>query len=379
MSLSIFKEAYSMSWPKAEGRNIHELFSTYLPKRIHTALNGLAEKHIDQLEEIRVRAELPLMGVFSGFDRFIGADGTLLPDPQFSLVVTAEEVQELFYRLCQQSVYAYQEDIARGFITLKGGHRAGICGTVVYEGSQIKGIRDISSINIRLSRQLKGCARKIFKYILRDKRDIYNTLILSPPRCGKTTILRDLCRLISTGGEDIEFAGLRTAVIDERSELAASYRGVPQNDLGPRTDILDCCRKSEGIEIMLRGMAPHVIVVDEIGGTNDAKAVRTAWNAGVRLIATAHAFSLEDFKARLGVGQLACKNGFERIILLGINNGKRWAKVLDANGNEFDIINQNCGVPDDFYRVHGNWHENGRKAFREASCAIKADGYSHKS
>jgi stage III sporulation protein AA len=280
-------------------------------------------------------------------------------------------VKELFYLLCEHSIYAYQEDICRGFITLKGGHRAGICGTVVYDGDKIKGMRDISSISIRLSHQLKGCAQEVFKYIIRGRQDIYNTLILSPPRCGKTTLLRDLCRLISQGAGSESFPGLRTSVIDERSELAASFRGVPQNDLGPRTDILDGCHKSEGIEIVLRSMAPHVIVVDELGGLRDADAVKMAWNAGVRIIATAHAFGLEDFKERLGVGQLAAKEGFERIVLLGMKSGKRWTKVMDAYGNQLIFLDQDIGMPDGIYGMHRTGTENVGQAYRETACTSK--------
>lgn len=351
-----------------ETRKIDELISAYLPERIKNALNKIGDK-LNELEEIRIRAEQPLMGVFSDTDRFIGMDGSLCNHADNALIVTYQELMDMFYLICDHSVYAYQEDIKRGFVTLKGGHRAGICGSVIYDGDQIKGMRDISSINIRFSRQHKGCAANIMGYVVRGQRDIYNTLILSPPRCGKTTLLRDLCRLISQGNHG--FSGLRTAVIDERSELAASYRGVPQNDLGPRTDVLDGCRKSEGIEMVLRGMAPHVIVVDELGSAKDAQAVRLAWNAGVRLIATAHAFSPEDFKGRLGVGQLAGKDGFERIILLGINNGKRWARVMDADGNQLDFLVQNAGPGNDFCRMHESGIKSFKQAGSEAACTCQ--------
>ena len=354
--------------------SLDEVLSDYLPERIKSAIKGLKREVVEELEEIRIRSGLPLMGVFAGFDRFIGRDGFLSENPQHSLIVTSQEVKDLFYLLCDHSVYAYQEDICRGFITLKGGHRAGICGTVVYEGDRIKGMRDISSVSIRLSHQLKGCARDIFKYVIRGRNDIYNTLILSPPRCGKTTVLRDLCRLISQGLGKDKFTGLRTAVIDERSELGASYRGIPQNDLGPRTDILDGCRKSEGIELVLRSMAPHVIIVDELGSPRDADAVRMAWNAGVRLIATAHAFGLEDFKERMGAGQLASGSGFERIILLGMKNGKRWTKVMDSNGRELSGFNQDTGMSDGICGMYRPGAEVIGEAHREAACTAKTYG-----
>lgn len=353
-----------------------ELISAYLPERIRSAVKGIKNELFNELEEIRIRAGLPLMGVFSGYDRFIGSNGFLSDNLQFALMITAQEVKDLFYLLCEHSLYAYQEDISRGFITLKGGHRAGLCGTVVYEGNRITGMRDISSVSIRLSRQIRGCAAEVFHHVIRGRQDIYNTLILSPPRCGKTTLLRDLCRLISQGAENDSFKGLRTAVIDERSELAASYRGIPQNDLGPRTDILDGCRKSEGIELVLRGMSPHVIIVDELGGQADAEAIRMAWNGGVRLIATAHAFGFEEFIGRYGIGQLAGKDGFERIILLGMNNGKRWTKVMDSNGNELNVLGQGTGLPHGLYRVYSDGNEAGRTACRETACTLKAYGHS---
>lgn len=347
--------------------SLYELFNAYLPEKLKTAVKSIKLENIRELEEIRIRSELPLMGVFSGYDRFIATNGQLSNDENSALKVTATEVEDLFYLLCEHSVYAYQEDIRRGYITLKGGHRAGICGTVVYDADRIKGMRDISSVNIRLARQIKGCSKEVFKYIIRNCHDIYNTLLISPPRCGKTTLLRDICRYISQGFENEKFTGLRTAVIDERSELAASYRGAPQNDLGPRTDVLDGCRKSEGIEIMLRGMSPHVIIMDELGASCDIEAVRMAWNAGVRIIATAHAFSLEDFKMRKVIGQLAANEGFERIILITMNDGIRYTKVMDSNGNELNILGQDnrmsygiCGVYSD--RIKGF-----KEAFRETA------------
>ncbi len=361
-------------WLGKDGFNgFDELISSYLPDRIKTAVKGIKYEYLRELEELRIRGSQPLMGVFAGFDHFIGKDGFLSDSPQFALNILPKEVDNLFMLLCEHSVYAYQDDISRGFITLKGGHRAGICGTVVYDRGNIKGMRDISSINIRFSRQIKDCARDVIHQILRNKQDIYNTLILSPPRCGKTTLLRDLCRIISTGLEGT-FSGLRTAVIDERSELAASYRGVPQNDLGPRTDILDGCRKSDGIEIMLRGMAPQVIIVDELGANHDLAAVKMAWNAGVRLIATAHAFGLDDFRRRLGVGQIATNDGFERIILLGMDKGKRWMKVMDANGNELSDLAKGNRGSDGFRGMHGLRDEVFSQACRETACLIKTPG-----
>ncbi len=362
-----------MEWGKSTNRHFIELMSSYLPDRIRQAVGLINGEYISQLEEIRIRKGLPLMGVFAGSDYFISEKGLLYDDPKIALIVSPREIESLFLLICEHSVYAFQNEITKGFITLKGGHRVGLCGTVVYEGEKIAAIKDISSVNIRFSRQIKGCAQDVFRHLMRNNNDIYNTLILSPPRLGKTTLLRDLCRIISQGVPNGKFNGLRTAVVDERSELAAIYRGVPQNDLGPRTDVMDGCRKSEGIEIMLRGMAPQVIIVDELGATQDAEAVRRAWNAGVRLIATAHSYGVEDFKCRLGVGKLIGREGFERVLLLGADKGKRWIKVMDANGNKLSFLDQDSGMYGSFRRVHSHGDDSVQQARRETAFVIKTN------
>lgn len=345
---------------------------SYLPDRIQRVVDRIHPDEAYCLEELRINAEMPLMGVFSGFDLFICEHGSFADQPEKALIVKGEEVEELFYRLCEHSVYAYQEDIARGFLTLKGGYRAGICGRVVYQGQTIRGIKDISSVCIRIPRELRGCAEEVFPFIRAGRHDIHNTMVISPPRCGKTTLLRDICRIISTGSEKADFAGLRTVVVDERSEIAACYRGVAQNDCGPRTDVLDGCRKPEGIEMALRGMSPAVIVVDELGTRQDAESIRMAWNAGARIVATAHAYDTGDLRERLGFGQLIGKGGFERHIVLGIRDGRRWVKVTDAYGNQLYCNDQVVGMPDGIFRMHGHRPEALRKAESQAACASEA-------
>jgi len=347
---------------------------SYLPDRINRVVGRMASEEAAGLEELRINAGMPLMGVFSGFDRFIAEDGSLTGRSEKAFYVSREEVEELFYRLCEHSVYAYQDDIARGFLTLKGGYRAGICGKAIYQGQVLKGFKDISSVCIRIPRELKGCAEPIFPFVKAGRHDIYNTLILSPPRCGKTTLLRDLCRIISTGSERADFAGVRTVIVDERSEIAACYRGVPQNDCGPRTDVLDGCRKAEGIEMALRALSPAVIVVDELGTGQDAENIKMAWNAGVRIVATAHAYDIGDLKERLGFGILIGMGGFERYIVLGMRNGKRWIKVTDAYGNQL-YTDQAAGLHDGVFRLHGHGAEIFREAESQAACAAEVQGH----
>ncbi|NLW01826.1 MAG: stage III sporulation protein AA [Clostridiaceae bacterium] len=346
--------------------------SNYLPDRIKRVVDRISPEMALCLEELRINAGIPLVGVFSGLDCFIAEDGSFTDKPETAFHAGREEVEELFYRLCEHSVYAYQEDIARGFLTLKGGCRAGICGRVVYQGQTIKGLKDISSVCIRVSRELKGCAEEVFPFIRSGRHDICNTMVISPPRCGKTTILRDLCRIISTGSRKADFAGLRTVIVDERSEIAACYRGVAQNDCGPRTDVLDGCRKPEGIEMALRGMSPAVIVVDELGSRQDAESVRMAWNAGARIIATAHAYDISDLRERLGFGMLIGKGGFERYVVLGIRDGKRWIKVTDAYGNQLYHNNQTPGMPYGILRMLSHGDDAVCEAESQAACVPEA-------
>lgn len=349
--------------------------SDYLPDRLRRVVDRISPEAASCLEEIRINAEKPLMGVFGGYDRFIAEDGSFTLRPEAAFQAGKEDVEELFYRLCEHSLYAFQDDIARGFLTLRGGCRAGICGRVIYHGETIKGMKDISSICIRISREHKGCAEEIFPFIMSGRHDIYNTMIISPPRCGKTTMLRDICRIISTGSEKHDFAGLRTVVVDERSEIAACYRGVPQNDCGPRTDVLDGCRKPEGIEMALRGMSPAVIVLDEMGTRQDAESVKMAWNAGARIVATAHAYDTDDLRKRLGFDILTGEGGFERYIVLGIRDGKRWVKVTDAHGNQLYGNVKAPRMHDGICGMHGHGDDDVRKAESQAASASETEGY----
>jgi stage III sporulation protein AA len=201
-------------------------------------------------------------------------------------------------------MYAFETSIREGFVTIEGGHRIGLAGRYI-EG---KGIVDIGSLNIRISCEIKGCANGILPSIKRDKKDIYNTLILSPPCCGKTTMLRDLARSLS-------WSGFNVGVVDERSEIAGSYMGVSANDMGPRCDIYDTCPKSTGIYMMLRAMSPDVIVTDEIGGSRDIDALRQASWAGVRLIASCHGFGEAD------ISNSGLREIFDKVVVLSSRNG----------------------------------------------------------
>ena len=236
-------------------------------------------------------------------------------------IVTKEDIEETFQIICKYSVHSFIDDIKKGFITLRGGHRIGIVGKVIIENGQVKNIKHISSLNIRISREIKGCSKKVLKHVIKNKNQINNTIIISPPQCGKTTILRDIVRNISNGNREYGFKGVKVALIDERNEIGGSCMGIPQLDVGIRTDIMETCPKDLGIMMVLRSMSPDVIVTDEIGNESEIKALYTALNGGVSLITTVHGDSIEDIQNREELRRLLDGNLFKKAIILSSRNG----------------------------------------------------------
>lgn len=270
-----------------------------------------ADLDYDKLYEIRLRVGRPLFLTYDGGECFLRGKG------QEQYLVTREDLTETLEYVTGYSLYAYEEEIRQGFVSVQGGHRVGVTGKVILDGNRIRGMKYISCINVRLAHQKLGCADAVMPYI-RSKDWVANTLIVSPPRCGKTTILRDIIRQLSNGTEEIP--GLTVGVVDERSELAGCYQGVPQNDLGMRTDVLDGCPKSEGMQMLVRSMSPQVVAVDELGKGEDYQAVESVIHSGCKLIATAHANSMEDVLEQPLFQKLLETRVFERYIVLGQGN-----------------------------------------------------------
>ena len=247
--------------------------------------------------------------------------------------VTRMDMKEMMDYMSGYSLYAFEDEIAKGYLTIPGGHRVGVAGQVVVEEGKVKYIQNISFANIRISHEKIGCADKILPYLWQENR-IKNTLIIAPPRCGKTTILRDLTRKISG-----EYAKKNVVVVDERSEIAGCYRGEPQKDVGPRTDVLDRCPKAVGMMMAVRSLSPEVLVVDEIGGKQDILALQEVLKCGCSVIATAHGEKWEEWKRRPDMQELFEKRYFECYILLqqGEKPGQI-ASVREAGGVEcYDI------------------------------------------
>ncbi len=265
----------------------------------------------EKLQEIRLRVNGPLMVVYNHREAFISQEGRMISKEQGAITVSYAQIRETMEYISDYSLYAYEDEIRQGFITIQGGHRVGIAGKIVLEDGKIRNIKYISFINIRLSHQIPGCANTVMPYIKSGK-DIYHTLIISPPRCGKTTILRDIIRQISQSPD-----GINVGVVDERSEIAACYLGVPQNDVGIRTDVLDCCPKADGMMMLIRSMSPQVIAVDEVGSRKDLEAIEYVINCGCKLIATVHGSSVDDLRSRPILRRLVEERLFERYVVLG--------------------------------------------------------------
>ncbi len=280
------------------------------PPLLRETLSAIGELPI---EEIRIRAKQPIQLCFSGFERLLYLSGK-------QLLASAEDCAVIVERACEHSVYAWQEELKNGFLTLAGGHRIGICGKVVKDGIGICNLTDITSLNIRIARACPGAGDALIPKILRNNGTPYPTLIISPPGCGKTTILRDLIRQLSYGLNGSK--PMRITVIDERMELAGCVRGVAQHDLGPRTDILSGCSKPEGIRMAVRALSPEVLATDELGSYEEAQAIQEAAFCGVITIASAHVAEPSLLNKRRVLLDLLESGAIERLVLLGRHNGK---------------------------------------------------------
>ncbi|MEY8336416.1 stage III sporulation protein AA [Lachnospiraceae bacterium 62-35] len=270
-----------------------------------------------QVQEIRLRISCPLFLIYRNKETFVSREGGITQREEEAYPVTRRDLKETVECISSYSLYAFEEELRQGFITIQGGHRVGLAGKAVAEERNIRTLKYISFINVRLSHQVRGCADRLMPFLYGNKtgeEGIYNTLIISPPRCGKTTLLRDMIRQISNGRGTRK--GIGVGVVDERSEIAACWRGEPQNDIGIRTDVLDCCPKAAGMMMLIRSMSPAVIGVDEIGSPEELEAMRYAINCGCRLVATVHGESLEDIKCKPVLREMFAERIFKRYVLL---------------------------------------------------------------
>lgn len=287
--------------------DLEELYK-YFPTNIYNLLKVSTVQNPqiqNELQEIRIRCNRPIILKLRNSEALVEYE------------INQNEILQTVERLCNNSIYAYKNQMCEGFITIKGGHRIGITGTAVIENGKIINIKYISSLNLRIAREIINCSNSILGQVI-DKRNntINNTLIVSPPGKGKTTILRDLIRNISNGVPELNFRGKTCGVVDERGEIAAMYQGVPQNNIGIRTDVIENISKAKGMKMLIRSMAPEVIACDEIGSKEDIEAIKEAMISGVKGIFTIHGKNFEDLKSNKYIKELIDNKQIEKIIYI---------------------------------------------------------------
>lgn len=307
---------------------------------VGSIIHRINDRYIDALEEIRMRLNKPLMINCSSEDHMVTSSGSITDSPDRAYKVSKDDCEMTMQLLSNYSVYAIEDELKNGYITLKGGHRVGIVGKGIMESGRLKALKNISGFNIRISRQVIGAADNLMKYIVRESGNIMNTLIISPPQCGKTTLLRDIVRQLSCGVEYLGVRGVKVGLVDERSEVAGSFMGVPQNNVGYRTDVLDGCPKSSGIIMLIRSMSPQVVATDEIGSKSDAEAIYEALNSGVRIITTIHGDGLEDILNRPYIGDVVKNRVFERLIVLSSTYGPGTVEQIIDGTNMGTLVNR---------------------------------------
>lgn len=290
----------------------------YMPERLKKVLCITFEQTGDIIQEIRIRNKSPLIINCLNGSFAVLPDGKISPAVGGAYIIEPYELNKIFCAICENSVYAYAEDIKQGFITIRGGHRVGITGRANVSDNKIEGFREITSLNIRVAREVIGSANEIIDHIIQNG-IITNTLLAAPPLGGKTTVLRDLARQISD-------MGIKTALIDERGELASIYCGVPQNNVGLQTDVIENVPKAEGALMLLRTMSPQLIITDEISTARDAQSLLQCFGMGVAVIATTHGEKFEEIKNREYLKPILGGAGFKQIIMLskeghGLNTG----------------------------------------------------------
>lgn len=300
------------------------------------------------IQEVRLRANKPVIvfrkqadtDIYTEF--YLTEEGEWESDERNAFCIGTYELEELLNHLCNYSVYAYEEEIRQGYLTLPGGHRVGLAGQVVWEKDNIKTMKYIHFMNIRISHEIKGVSEKVLPYLYQNGK-FQNSLIISPPGCGKTTLLRDIVRNVSDG--NAYGRGQTVGVVDERSEIAGMYQGLPENDVGKRTDVLDACPKVYGMMLLIRALSPKIIAVDELGSMEDIETLERTIHCGSRILATIHGDSIETVRAKRFMKHITEDKVFERYILLGKRDGNCIVEgVYDKDFRICSNFNRDDGV-----------------------------------
>ena len=292
-------------------------------------------KHADSLTEIRIRCGQPVFVVRGRKEYVLSAQGEEIETDKVSRIRRRDvicfdrgQVERIFHHICRYSPYAYEDELKNGFMTVAGGHRVGVAGQVLPEQGRVQSIRNIRFLNIRISHEMIGCADTVMDriYDAKNKR-WHSTMVIAPPACGKTTLLRDMIRQISDGtaGRWPQTVG----VVDERSEIAGCFFGQPQNDVGMRTDVLDGCPKASGMEMLLRSMAPDVIAVDEIATGRDVETLLLMAHCGITILATVHGNDMQSLSEKRYLQPLFDAGCFKRFVVL---SQAREATIINEKG-----------------------------------------------
>ena len=280
-----------------------------LPEPLRACALQMDKDCMARTEEVRLRVgRVPTLVLPEGEKELPGSEE-----------VTVQQLGQLVEIASRWSLHTVLEQLHNGYLTVEGGHRLGLCGTVVCEGMEVKNLIHLSGANLRVARTFCGIARPVVPRLWREG-GLENTLILAPPGAGKTTLLRDLIRCLSEGEGG---PGLRVAVVDERGELAAVWQGRAQMELGRRTDVLSGCPKAVGIPMLLRGMNPQVIAVDEITMQEDILVMEQAVGCGVALLATAHGYGVEDLRRRPIYRQMVDRGIFQKLVTICVEQKER--------------------------------------------------------
>ncbi len=302
--------------------------------RLRRMLMSLPDSIKSTAQEIRLRCGRPVMvcGLFG--DVFLtenGRESYILSTSAVKATIT--DVEECFRIICGYSVHTHQGSICSGYVTVQGGHRAGIVGTAVNLNGEINAVREVSSVNIRIARQFKGIAEDLLARISSLERK--SVIIAGAPSSGKTTVLRDLARLLSSQ----EGCFQKTVIVDEREEIAACFNSVPQNDVGISSDVLTGYRKSEAVTIALRSMSPQNIIIDEITTLDEAEKIESGLNSGVNFYLTAHAADRYELMRRKPIKRLLETGEFGAVAFLDSKENPSKIRDFILAG---EILDKNC-------------------------------------